>query len=189
MVSNNPIPVNLKPHLLLSALLLLPISAFADTIDLGTHGTLTIAVPKDWKLTSTKQDAGVDLAIAAPGGVNAQLLFSVIYVPHGATAVKADVDGKVIAEAAGFLSMSVEKKAVLRKYSMSGDAYGAYCLFTDASLVGKPPEKDNFKVVTVGIIWFNDSVGVSVSQVCDDEKGPEFSTMLAMTNSATLTNK
>jgi hypothetical protein len=44
-------------------------------------------------------------------------------------------------------------------------------------------------VVTVGIIWFNDAVGVSVSQVCDDEKGPEFATMLAMTNSATLTKK
>ena len=84
------------------------------------------------------------------------------------------------------MPMSVEKKAVLRKYSMTGDAYGAYCVITDASLVGKPPEKDNFKVVTVGIIWFNDAVGVSVSQVCDDEKGPEFATMLAMTNSATL---
>ena len=182
-------PMNRKPCLLLSALLLLPLSAFADTVDLGTHGTLTIAVPKDWKLTSTKQETGVDLLVAAPGGANAQLLFSVIYVPHGATAVKADVDGKVVAEAGGFLSMSVEKKTVLRKYSLAGDAYGAYCVFTDASLVGKPPEKDNFKVVTVGIIWFNDAVGVSVSQVCDDENGPEFATMLAMTNSAVLTSR
>ena len=85
--------------------------------------------------------------------------------------------------------MAVEKKAELRKYSMTGDAYGSYCVFTDASLVGKPPQKDNFKVISVGILWFNDSVGVSVSQVCDDEKGPEFAAMLAMTNSATLTNK
>jgi hypothetical protein len=181
--------MNRKRHFLLSALLLLPLCLFADTVDLGTHGTLTLAVAKDWKLTSTKQDTGVDLVIAAPGGANAQLLFSVIYVPHGATALKADVDGKVVAEGGGFLAMSVEKKAVLRKYTMAGDAYGAYCVFTDASLVGKPPEKDNFKVVTVGIIWFNDAVGVSVSQVCDDEKGPEFATMLATTNSATLTNK
>jgi hypothetical protein len=181
--------MKINPRLLLSALLLLPLSALAETVDLGAHGTLTIDVPKDWKLTSTKQDTGVDLVIAAPGGANAQLLFGVIYVPNGATAVKADVDGKVLGEAGGFLSMAVEKKAELRKYSMTGDAYGSYCVFTDASLVGKPPQKDNFKVISVGILWFNDSVGVSVSQVCDDEKGPEFAAMLAMTNSATLTNK
>jgi hypothetical protein len=181
--------MKMKPHLLLSALLLLPLSGFADTIDLGAHGTLTIAVSKDWKLSSTKQDTGVDLVILPPGDANAQLRFSVIYVPNGATAVKADVDDKVVAEAQGFLSVSVEKKAILRRYSMAGGAYGAYCVITDASLVGKPPEKDNFKVTTLGIIWFNDAVGVSVSQVCDDEKGPEFAAMLAMTNSATLTNK
>jgi hypothetical protein len=181
--------MKLKRSLLLCVLLLVPLSAFADTVDLGAHGTLTIAVAKDWKLTSTSKDTGVDLVIAPPEGANAQLLFSVIYVPHGATAVKADVDDKVMGEAQGFLSSSVEKKAVLRKYSLSGGAYGAYCVFTDASLVGKPPEKDNFKVFSVGIIWFNDAVGVSVSQVCDDEKGPEFATMLAMTNSATLTGR
>jgi hypothetical protein len=87
------------------------------------------------------------------------------------------------------VGISVEKKKTLRKYAMAGDAYGAYCVFTDASLVGKPPEKDNFQVITVGIIWFNDSVGVSVSQVCDDEKGPEFAAMLAATQSATLKSK
>jgi hypothetical protein len=176
-------------RLLLFALPLLPLSASADTVDLGTHGVFTIAVPKDWKLTSTKQDTGVDLAIVAPGGANAQLLFKIAYPAQGATLAKAEVDANVLAEVGGFLSKSVEKKAVLRKYSMTGDAYGAYCLFTDASLVGKPPEKDNFKVFTFGIIWFNDAVGVSVVQVCDDEKGPDFATMLAMTNSATLTNK
>jgi len=184
-----PRHVKRKGYLRLSILLLLPLSALADTVDLGTHGAFTIAVPKDWKLTSTNQDTGVDLAIVAPGGANAQLLFKIAYLPQGATVAKADVDGKVVAECRGFLSRSVEKRAVLRKYSMTGDACGAYCLFTDASLVGKPPEKDNFKVFTFGIIWFNNAVDVSVVQVCDDEKGPEFATMLAMTNSATLTKK
>ena len=176
-------------RLLLSALLLLPLSALADTVDLGAHGTLSIDVPKGWKLASTKSDAGFDLVIAPPEGVNAKLLFSVVFVPNGATAVKADVDDKVLAEAEQFVGISVEKKKTLRKYAMAGDAYGAYCVFTDASLVGKPPEKDNFKVITVGILWFNDSVGVSVSEVCDDEKGPEFAAMLAAINSTTLSAK
>ena len=173
-------------RLLLPALLLLPLCAFADTVDLGAHGTLTIAVPKAWKLTAAKKDTGVDLTIVPTGGANAQLLFSVVYVPEGATAAKADVDEKVKSEAEQFVAVSVEKKATLRKYTLSGGAYGAYCVFTDASLVGQPPQKDNFKVITVGIIWFNDSAGVSVSQVCDDESGPEFAAMLAATNSASL---
>jgi hypothetical protein len=181
--------MNLKRHIFLHALMLFPLLALADTVDLGAHGSVTIAVPRDWKLASTKQDAGVDLVISPTGDANAQLLFSIVYVPRGATAFKADVDNKVLAEAQGFVSTSVEKKAVLKKYNMAGDAYGAYCLFTDAALVGKPPEKGNYKVFTAGIIWFNDSVGVSVSQVCDDEKGPEFAAMLGIVNSATLTNK
>ena len=176
-------------RLLVSALLLLPLCAFADTVDLGAHGTLTIAPPKGWKLTSASKDTGVDLTIVPSNGANAQLLFSVVYVPAGATAAKADVDEKVKAEAEQFVPVSVEKKVTLRKYSLSGDAYGAYCVFTDASLVGQPPQKDNFKVITVGVIWFNDSVGVAVSQVCDDEHGPEFAEMLAATNSASLAAK
>ena len=181
--------MKLNRRLLLSALLLLPLCGFADTVDLGTHGTFTIAVPKGWKLNTTKKETETDLVMLPPGDANAQLLFSIVPVPSGATAVKADVDEKVKGEAEGFLPVSVEKKANLRKYSLAGDAYGAYCVITDASLVGKPPEKDNFKVITVGILWFNDSVGISVSAVCDDEKGPEFAAMLAAINSTTLSAK
>ena len=141
--------------LLLSALLLLPLSGFAEKVDLGTHGTLSLDVPKGWKMTTTPPaDTGVTVLLTPPDGVNAAFVLGVVYVVPGATAVTADVDEKVLNQAQQYVPVSVEKKATLRKYALGGGAYGAYCLFTDASLVGQPPQKDNFKVITVGILWF-----------------------------------
>jgi hypothetical protein len=179
----------MKRHLLLSALLLLPLTVLAETVDLGTHGTLSIDVPKGWKLKADPKDTGVDVSLLPPDGANSQCLYSVVYVPKGATAVKADVDDKLLAECDQFIDMSVEKKKTLQKLTMTGDAYGVYCVFTDASLVGKPPEKDNFKVVSVGIIWFSDSVAVSWSMLGDDAKGPEFAAMLAAVSGSSLKAK
>jgi len=179
----------MKRHLFLSALLLLPLAALADTVDLGTHGTLTLAVPKGWKLLSDVKDTGADITLSPPVGVNAQAIYSLVYVPAGATAVKADVDDKLLAECDAFVDKSVEKKKTLVKLSMSGGAYGVYCLFTDASLVGKPPEKDNFKVFAIGIIWFSDSVAVSWSILTDDANGPDFTAMLASVSGSTVKAK
>jgi hypothetical protein len=181
----------MKRLLLVSALLALaPLCAPADTVDLGTHGTLGIAVPKGWKLTSAPwEQPGVAITVTPPGGANAQFLLSILFVPKGMSDLKADVDEKVLSEAGAFVDMSVEKKKTLRKFAMTGDFYGSYCVFTDASLVGKPPEKDNFKVISAGIIWFNDDVSGATSILCDDEKGPEFAAMVAMASSATLKAK
>jgi hypothetical protein len=180
----------MKRPLLLSALLLLPLSLLAETVDLGTHGTLSIDVPKGWKLTSEPAtDTGVGITLSPPDGVNAQCIVGVAFVPKGATAVKADVDEKVLNQAQPYVAVSVEKKANLRKFALTGDAYGSYCVFTDASLVGKPPEKDNFKVAGLGIVWFNDDVSAVVSLSSDDEKGPDYAAMLAALSSLALTKK
>jgi hypothetical protein len=176
----------MKRHILISALLLLaPLSAPAETVDLGVHGTLAISVPKGWKLTSAPwEQPGVAITVAPPEGVNAQFLLSILYVPKGMSDLKADVDEKVLNEAGMFIDMSVEKKKVLLKFPMAGDAYGSYCVFTDASLVGKPPQKDNFKKISAGIIWFNDDVSGATSILGDDDK--DMAAMIAMAASATL---
>ena len=177
----------MKRILLLPVLLLLSLRAPADTVDLGAHGTLGIDVPKGWKLTSGPwEQPGVAITVTPPEGVNAQFLLNILFVQKGMSNLKADVDGKVLNEAGMFVDMSVEKKKVLRKFAMGGDAYGSYCVFTDASLVGKPPQKDNFKVLSAGIIWFSDDISGATSILGDDEKGPEFAAMIAMASSATL---
>jgi hypothetical protein len=179
----------MKPSFLLSALLLaLPIAASADVLDLGAHGTLSITVPKGWKLTSAPwEQPGVAITVAPPDGTNAQFMLNILYVPKGMSDLKPDVDEKVLNEAGMLVDMSVEKKKVLQKFPMAGDAYGSYCVFTDASLVGKPPQKDNFKKVSVGIIWFSDDVSGATSIVGDEDK--DIAAMVAMAASATYKAK
>ncbi len=180
----------MKRLLALIGLALIPALASADTVDLGPNGSLEIAVPKGWKLTSTKaQDTGYALMLVPPAGVNAQGLLNVVFVPKEEHTSKEDVNEKVLAACDQFVDQSVEKKKVLRELSLSGGAYGAYCVFTDASLVGQPPAKDNFKVVAIGMIRFNDAVSASASLLCDDEKGEDFAALLAAVTSAKVTSK
>jgi hypothetical protein len=176
----------MKRLLPLLALLLLPLSAPADTVDLGTHGTLTITPPKGWTIVTQKEeDAGFVLLFSPPPDVNAKLIMNVVFPPEKQPLSKQAIQEE--AEAAGdqWVDSSVEKKKVVREFKLSA-GYGAYCVFTDASRVGKPPEKDNFKMVATGILWFSDDVKAGVTLVADDEKGPDFMAMVAAVSSATL---
>jgi hypothetical protein len=181
----------MKPNILLAALLLvLPLSASADTVDLGTHGTLGITVPKGWTLTTApSEQPGVNITLTPPVGTNAQFSLGILFVQKGQTGLKADVDAKVLNEAGLLMDGAVEKTKVLRRPTLAGDAFGSYCVFTDASLVGKPPQKDNFKVASAGIIWFNDDVSGGFSMLTDDEKGPDFAAMVGAVSSMILKSK
>jgi hypothetical protein len=180
----------MKPALLFCALLLLPVLARAETIDLGTHGTLSITAPKGWKVSSKKaEETGIAVVFTPPPDVNASLILNLVFVPKGEPTSKDDVHDKVLSAADQFVDSSVEKKKVLHDFALSGGAYGAYCAFTDASLVGQAPQKDNFKVVALGIVRFNEDVSASVSLLCDDLQGPDFAAMLAAVSSAVVTTK
>lgn len=171
-------------------LLLCAAPALADTVDLGPHGTLSIAVPKGWRLTSAKQaDVGVTLQLIPQGDVNAQALLTVVFTEKGEAATNADVDEKTLTAADNFVDQSVEKKKVLRHFSMSGGAYGSYCFFTDASLVGSQPKKGDFKCVASGIVRFNDEVSAGVTLLADGDKGEDFEAMLAAVSSAKVSAK
>jgi hypothetical protein len=97
---------------------------------------------------------------------------------------KEDVDEKTLMAADNFIEQSVEKKKILKHFNMSGSAYGAYCFFTDARLVGAAPKKGDFKGVASGIVRFNDEVSAGVTLLTDDEKGDDFTAMLAAVSSA-----
>jgi hypothetical protein len=84
-----------------------------------------------------------------------------------------------------FVEASVEKKKTLRELTVA-NGYGYYCVFTDASLVGQPPKKGEFKVVGVGIVHYRDDVVAEMGLSADDEKGPEFTALLDIVGSATL---
>lgn len=178
----------MKRYILRLALLLFPLIAPAETVDLGTRGTFSIAVPQGWTLSSHKEeDSGVAITLAPPGNENAKCLINVTFVPEPKPVPKETVDAEVLSVCDQFVDQSVEKKKVIRDFGVSGGAYGSYCVFTDASLVGKAAKHDEFKVIGVGIIHFRDDVMAAVSVAGDDEKGADFAAMLAALKSAAVT--
>jgi hypothetical protein len=180
----------MKRLLLVSALLLAPALAPAETLDLGARGTFSITPPKGWTFSATREeDMGFVVLISPPGDVNAQFVLNLVFADKGEASSNDDIRDKALAAADQFVESSVEKKKVLREFSLPAGSYGAYCVFTDASLVGQPPKKDSFKMVAVGIARLSDGVSASVNLLFDDDKGPEFASMLAALSSAKVTKK
>jgi hypothetical protein len=179
----------MKRLLPLLALVLLPALASAETIDLGTHGTLTVTAPKGWTMTKQKEeDAGYVLVFSPPADINAQLVLNVVFPPDRQPLSKEAIQEEALAAGDQWVDASVEKKKVIRELKL-GAGYGAYCVFTDSSRVGKPAEKDNFKMVASGILWFSEDVKAGVVMMADDEKGPDFKAMLEAISGATLSKK
>ena len=177
----------MRPFFLRFIALLLPLAACGETLDLGVHGSFSIDVPKGWTLSSHKEDdSGLALTLSAPGEANAKCLVNLSMVAEPKPVAKELVDEQVLSVCEQFVDQSVEKKKTLRDFGLSGAAYGSYCVFTDASLVGKPVKRDEFKVIAIGIVRFRDDVMAAVSVAGDDEKSPEFSAMLAAVRSAAV---
>ncbi|GEM_PF-1342915 len=180
----------MKFHLVrvaLLALLVLPFAARAETVDLGTHGTFSIAVPKGWTVSSHKEeDSGVAVTLSSSGTANAKCLINISFVLEPKPMPKEMLDEQVLGMCEQFVNESVEKKKVLRDFGLAGGAYGSYCVFTDASQVGQPIVRDVFKVIAVGAISFKDDVIAAVSIAGDDEKGADFSGLIAAVKSAAI---
>jgi len=180
----------MKRVFLVSALLLAPAFAPAETLDLGTRGTFSVAPPKGWTFSSTREeDIGYVVVLSPPGEANAQFVLNLVFTEKGEASSNDEVRDKALAAADQFVGSSVEKRKVLREFSMPAGSFGAYCVFTDASVVGQPPKKDVFKMIAVGIIRLSDGVSASVNLLFDDEKGPEFASMLAAVSSARVAKK
>lgn len=116
------------------------------------------------------------------------MILNVVFPPDRQPLSKQAIQEEADAAGDQWVDSSVEKKKELREFKLAA-GYGAYCVFTDASRVGKPPEKDNFKMVATGIIWFSDDVKAGVTMVADDEKGPDFAAMLSSVSGATLSSR
>jgi len=176
----------MKHGITLLVFLLLPLYASAETQDLGPHGTFSIAAPKGWTYSATKEeDSGYLIVLTPPADVNARCVLNVVFVPSGEPSSKQEIQEKVLAICDQFVDASVEKKKVLHDFAVS-TGYGAYCVFTDASRVGLPPEKDSFKAVASGMVRLNDDVSVAVILLTDDAKGPDFEAMLKAVSSAAV---
>jgi hypothetical protein len=173
-------------RLLLCAVFALPLVCGAETIDLGNRGRFSVTVPKDWTFSAQKmEDTGYALTLSPPGDANAKCILTLVYAETPEPLSKERVQSEVLSACEQFVDASVEKRKVLQEFNVPG-AYGVYCVFTDASMVGKPVTRDAFKAVAMGEVHLSDDVTMSASMLFDDVKGPEFQAMLAAVSSVSI---
>lgn len=149
----------------LSALFLLSVACATgqvETLNLGPHGRLTIYLPGDWTVTSTRNTEQITLTISPKKeSINASCTLEVSFPETDRFDTKARLKLRVEAEGQGLAEQSVERKAFGREFTVAS-GYGFYCNFTDPDLRGKPMEKGNYKVMSVGKIRLSAEVLIDV---------------------------
>jgi hypothetical protein len=165
----------------------------ATEVDLGTRGSLSFTVPDSWTANSNPANRpdgtpiGYAFTFKPRNQANAKCMLSLAYVKT-TKMEKERIRQEVLRTTAEIVPQSVEKKANLKDFCLK-QGYGAYCVFTDASLVGKPSTKDDYKVMGSGQVQLSEEVLGVVSMFADDANSPEFKAMLAIINSLELKPK
>jgi hypothetical protein len=137
-------------HLALLLFSLVAARAQMQVLDLGARGKVTLYLAGEWKAATTDM-AGTYTVTLTPGSeaVNASCTLSVTFPETDRFDTKARLKLRVEADSYGVAEQSVERKAYAQELRV-GTGYGYFCNFTDPALQGKPPEKGNHKVTTVG---------------------------------------
>jgi hypothetical protein len=177
----------MKIAVYICCLVLSVLASHGAEFDLGTHGKLSITVPDDWRVNGKAIDRpggtplGYAFAIKPRGDANAKCLLTFAYATNGAPN-KEIIRKEVLRVCEDFVSESVEKKANLKDFSLE-KGYGAYCLFTDASLVGKQAKPGDYKVMGSGQVQPADNMLGVVSLFADEADSKEFKAMVKIINS------
>jgi hypothetical protein len=177
----------MKIKIAIGCLLFSVLAGRGADFDLGAHGTLSVIVPGDWGVSShaaKRPDGtliGYAFAFKPHGEANASCQLTLAFTTNGIPNKEA-IRKLVLRSCEMFVEQSVEKKENLKEFSLE-KGYGAYCLFTDASLVGKNPTPGDYKIMGSGVVQPGDNMLGVVSILCDEAEGNEFKAMLGIINS------
>jgi hypothetical protein len=165
-------------------LFLLAVGLRAELVPLGEHGSLDLTVPKGWEISSQpSHNAALEeiqsIHLTPKNGANSICFITVVFAAYPKPIDNAAIDRQFRAFCEKFIATSVEKKTNLKELPLS-PAYGLCATFTDAKLVGKPPQAGNFKVMTVATIQFSEKVSASVTVATDDAHGSEQQQLMQM---------
>jgi hypothetical protein len=165
-------------------LFLLAVGLRAEMVSLGEHGSLDLAVPKGWEISSqSSHNAAREeiqiIHLTPKNGANSLCYITVVFAAHPRPIDKAAIERQIRAYCEGFVATSVEKKTNLKELPLS-PAYGLCATFTDAKLVGQPLKAGNFKVMTHAMIQFTEEVSANVMVLTDDVHGAEQQQLMQM---------
>ena len=163
-------------------LLLTAACAFSqvETLNLGSHGQLTLYLLGDWKVNSTNIADQFSIMIEpAKESANCSCKIEITFPQSDLYSTKAKLKLRAEADCKQFEEESVEGKAYARELSLNvPGGYGFVCNFTDSSLRGKPSQPGNFKVVTAGKIRLAPDVLVDVFIGADAFKDENYQQLL-----------
>jgi hypothetical protein len=151
--------------------------AQSTTLDLGSHGQLSVYVLDHWKTETSDYGDRQMLTIQPTNDVNATCTVTVTFPERDQYDTKARLKQRVEIDAQQLAEGSVEGRAVAREIEVKG-GYGFYCSFTDPALVGKKAPKGEFKVISVGAIRFAPDVLITFEISADDFKGQPYQQLL-----------
>src|SRR5688572_20544661 len=127
--------------LLLSAAV---VHAQSGTIDLRSRGSLEIFIVDGWKVNTSEFGDRIILNLESLTDENANAALTITFPEQDRFSTKGKLKTQVEANGLPYEQGSVERKSVPRELNTRA-GYGYYCNFTDPELVGKPPQKGNFK--------------------------------------------
>jgi hypothetical protein len=177
----------MKAHVFICCLILSVLRSQAAEFDLGTNGNLSVTIPKDWTVRSKALDKsdgtpiGYLLGFELGSPASAKGMVTFFYERIGFRS-KENINQLVLRACEEFVSGSVEQKKNVTEFSLQ-KGYGAYCLFTDASLVGKKAKPDQHKVMGSGVVQPAENMMGSVSLFADKPDSMEFKAMIRIINS------
>jgi hypothetical protein len=172
-----------------SLLLLVPsiVRAADQVIEIDDGKAVVLNVPDGWTLGPTEIPAematsGKTLLLSSKNHTGTECVVTLISAPDNRLS-----DPKVLRESLEeatqqLLSDSVEKKVQVRDFKTPHGS-GCSVTFTDARLVGKPPEPGNFKTSTSVLLYLSDQIVVNATVLSDDVKGADYETVLTVLRS------
>jgi hypothetical protein len=153
--------------------------AQSQTLKLGSHGRINLYLDDTWKFEVSDFGDRLLVNVAPKGDANASCSLSVTYPEQDRLETKKRLSMRVEINGEPIAGQSVEGKAIAKEFSLQS-GYGFYCNFTDPELVGKRPEKGNFKTMSAGLIHLAPDVLVEVTISADGFTSEPYNQLLGM---------
>ena len=156
-------------------------SLFAQSqkIDLGPHGGINLYIDDTWKFDVADFGDRRIVSVTPKGGANASCSLTITFPEQDRLDTKKRLSLRVEINGEAFAGQSVEGKAIAKEFALQ-NGFGYYCSFTDPELVGKPPQKGNFKTISAGLIHLASDVLIEVAISADGFNSEPYQQLLGM---------
>jgi len=155
--------------------------------DLGGGKTVVFTLPAGWEIGPVEGAPdlavlGKSIKLVPKNGANAECDITMMLTPDDRFADHEVLKSVVLTAADQLVGDSLEGRANPREFK-TPHAFGYAATFTDKNLVGKAPERGNYKTATTVVLYLPEQIAVSATLLCDDINGPDYAAMVAMLRS------